>query len=87
MRWCAVGDTKPHPQDPHRRVIDTVAAERAWFAFEVCSDHYFPWLDARGHASNAALATMWNAAPAVISRLCPDTLLLAMRAEFTTGQP
>lgn len=30
-----------------------VAAEQAGFAFEVCSDHYFPWLDAQGHAPNA----------------------------------
>lgn len=30
-----------------------VAAERAGFSFEVCSDHYFPWLDAQGHAPNA----------------------------------
>jgi G6PDH family F420-dependent oxidoreductase len=26
------------------------AAEQAGFAFEVSSDHYFPWLDAQGHA-------------------------------------
>jgi G6PDH family F420-dependent oxidoreductase len=30
-----------------------VAAEQVGFAFEVCSDHYFPWLDAQGHAPNA----------------------------------
>jgi len=30
-----------------------VAAEQAGFGFEVCSDHYFPWLDAQGHAPNA----------------------------------
>lgn len=30
-----------------------VAAEQAGFIFEVCSDHYFPWLDAQGHAPNA----------------------------------
>ena len=30
-----------------------VAAEQAGFAFEVCSDHYFPWLDAQGHAPYA----------------------------------
>ena len=29
------------------------AAEQAGFAFEVCSDHYFPWLDAQGHAPYA----------------------------------
>jgi G6PDH family F420-dependent oxidoreductase len=30
-----------------------VAAEQAGFSFEVCSDHYFPWLDAQGHAPYA----------------------------------
>jgi G6PDH family F420-dependent oxidoreductase len=30
-----------------------VAAEQAGFAFEVCSDHYFPWLDEQAHAPNA----------------------------------
>jgi G6PDH family F420-dependent oxidoreductase len=30
-----------------------VAAEQAGFTFEVCSDHYFPWLDAQGHSPNA----------------------------------
>jgi G6PDH family F420-dependent oxidoreductase len=30
-----------------------VAAEQAGFVFEVCSDHYFPWLDAQGHAPYA----------------------------------
>ncbi|MGH3788428.1 MAG: TIGR03557 family F420-dependent LLM class oxidoreductase [Pseudonocardiaceae bacterium] len=30
-----------------------VAAEQAGFAFEVSSDHYFPWLDAQGHSPNA----------------------------------
>ena len=30
-----------------------VAAEQAGFAFEVCSDHYFPWLDVQGHAPYA----------------------------------
>lgn len=30
-----------------------VAAERAGFAFEVSSDHYFPWLDTQGHSPNA----------------------------------
>src|SRR3982074_3589277 len=29
------------------------AAERAGFDFEVSSDHYFPWLDAQGHAPYA----------------------------------
>jgi G6PDH family F420-dependent oxidoreductase len=30
-----------------------VAAEQAGFAFEVSSDHYFPWLDEQGHSPNA----------------------------------
>lgn len=30
-----------------------VAAEQAGFAFEACSDHYFPWLDAQGHSPYA----------------------------------
>lgn len=30
-----------------------VAAESAGFDFEVCSDHYSPWLAAQGHAPNA----------------------------------
>jgi G6PDH family F420-dependent oxidoreductase len=30
-----------------------VAAEQAGFAFEVSSDHYFPWLDSQGHAPYA----------------------------------
>lgn len=30
-----------------------VAAEQAGFAFEVSSDHYFPWLDAQGHSPHA----------------------------------
>ena len=38
---------------PTDLVSYAVAAEQAGFAFEVCSDHYFPWLDAQGHAPNA----------------------------------
>jgi G6PDH family F420-dependent oxidoreductase len=38
---------------PAELVSDAVAAERAGFDFEVISDHYFPWLDAQGHAPNA----------------------------------
>ena len=38
---------------PTELVRYAVAAEQAGFAFEVCSDHYFPWLDAQGHAPNA----------------------------------
>jgi G6PDH family F420-dependent oxidoreductase len=38
---------------PRELVSDAVAAEQAGFDFEVISDHYFPWLDAQGHAPNA----------------------------------
>jgi G6PDH family F420-dependent oxidoreductase len=38
---------------PAALVQDAVAAEHAGFDFEVISDHYFPWLDAQGHAPNA----------------------------------
>src|SRR3954463_12112484 len=39
--------------DPRDLVRDAVRAEVAGFDFEVISDHYFPWLDAQGHAPNA----------------------------------
>ncbi|WP_189211386.1 TIGR03557 family F420-dependent LLM class oxidoreductase [Actinokineospora fastidiosa] len=38
---------------PAQLVAYAAAAERAGFDFEVSSDHYFPWLDAQGHAPNA----------------------------------
>jgi G6PDH family F420-dependent oxidoreductase len=38
---------------PKELVRHAVAAERAGFAFEVSSDHYFPWLAEQGHAPNA----------------------------------
>jgi G6PDH family F420-dependent oxidoreductase len=38
---------------PSWLVRDAAAAEQAGFDFEVISDHYFPWLDAQGHAPNA----------------------------------
>jgi len=38
---------------PRELVGHAAAAERAGFDFEVCSDHYFPWLDAMGHAHYA----------------------------------
>jgi G6PDH family F420-dependent oxidoreductase len=38
---------------PRELVADAVAAEDAGFDFAVISDHYFPWLDAQGHAPNA----------------------------------
>ncbi len=38
---------------PKQLVRYAVSAERAGFDFEVCSDHYFPWLSAQGHAPYA----------------------------------
>ncbi|UNB53300.1 LLM class F420-dependent oxidoreductase [Mycolicibacterium sp. YH-1] len=38
---------------PKQLVEYAVSAERAGFDFEVCSDHFSPWLSAQGHAPNA----------------------------------
>ncbi len=38
---------------PRELVGHVVGAERAGFDFSVTSDHYFPWLEAQGHASYA----------------------------------
>jgi G6PDH family F420-dependent oxidoreductase len=38
---------------PRALVEHAAAAERAGFDFEVCSDHFFPWLDEQGHAPYA----------------------------------
>jgi G6PDH family F420-dependent oxidoreductase len=38
---------------PRQLVDDVVTAEQAGFDFAVISDHYFPWLDAQGHAPYA----------------------------------
>jgi G6PDH family F420-dependent oxidoreductase len=38
---------------PRELVGNAAAGERAGFDFEVLSDHYFPWLDAMGHAPYA----------------------------------
>ena len=38
---------------PRELVRYATAAEQAGFDFEVCSDHYFPWLDTMGHAPYA----------------------------------
>jgi G6PDH family F420-dependent oxidoreductase len=38
---------------PRELVRDAADAEAAGFDFEVISDHFFPWLDAQGHAPNA----------------------------------
>jgi G6PDH family F420-dependent oxidoreductase len=38
---------------PKDLVRNAVSAEKAGFDFEVCSDHYLPWLASQGHAPNA----------------------------------
>ena len=38
---------------PKELVRYAVSAETAGFDFEVCSDHYFPWLSSQGHAPYA----------------------------------
>ena len=38
---------------PKDLVRHAVSAEQAGFDFEVCSDHFAPWLAAQGHAPNA----------------------------------
>ena len=65
---------------PRELVSDAVAAEQAGFDFEVISDHYFPWLDAQGHAPNAwavlgAVATATRARAADDLRDLPDHAL------------
>ncbi|CAM2874669.1 LLM class F420-dependent oxidoreductase [Mycobacterium intermedium] len=39
--------------DPKSLVSDAVSAEEYGFNFEVCSDHFSPWLTSQGHAPNA----------------------------------
>ncbi|OBJ56759.1 LLM class F420-dependent oxidoreductase [Mycobacterium sp. 1423905.2] len=38
---------------PKELVRDAVSAEQRGFDFEVCSDHFSPWLTTQGHAPNA----------------------------------
>ena len=38
---------------PKELVRDSVSAEQRGFDFEVCSDHFSPWLASQGHAPNA----------------------------------
>ena len=50
--------------------------QQAGFDFEVISDHYFPWLDAQGHAPNAwavlgAVATATQRVPLMTYVTCP----------------
>ncbi|MCU1662281.1 MAG: hypothetical protein QOI36_2131 [Pseudonocardiales bacterium] len=61
---------------PRELVADAVAAEDAGFDFEVISDHYFPWLDAQGHAPNAwpvlgAVAAATERVPLMTYVTCP----------------
>jgi len=50
----SIGYTLMTEQAGPRALIEhAVAAERAGFDFELCSDHYFPWLDEMGHSPNA----------------------------------
>ncbi len=61
---------------PRELVADAVAAESAGFDFEVCSDHYSPWLDSQGHAPNAwavlgAVASATQRVPLMTYVTCP----------------
>src|SRR6476659_2858488 len=61
---------------PRELVADAVAAENAGFDFEVCSDHYSPWLASQGHAPNAwavlgAVATATQRVPLMTYVTCP----------------
>lgn len=48
------GYTLMTEQSGPKQLVDyAVSAERLGFDFEVCSDHYSPWLSAQGHAPNA----------------------------------
>ena len=48
------GYTLMTEQSGPKELVDyAVSAERVGFDFEVCSDHYSPWLAAQGHAPNA----------------------------------
>ena len=61
---------------PRELVADAVAAENAGFDFEVCSDHYSPWLASQGHAPNAwavlgAVASATHRVPLMTYVTCP----------------
>src|SRR5690349_13407294 len=61
---------------PRELVADAVAAENAGFDFEVCSDHYSPWLVSQGHAPNAwavlgAVASATERVPLMTYVTCP----------------
>src|SRR6476646_10478649 len=61
---------------PAQLVRDARLAEEAGFDFEVSSDHYFPWLEAQGHAPYAwsvlgAAATVTEQIPLMTYVTCP----------------
>ncbi|WUT00764.1 LLM class F420-dependent oxidoreductase [Streptomyces sp. NBC_00708] len=63
---------------PRALVEDVVAAEQAGFDFSVTSDHYFPWLEAQGHAPYAwsvlgAAAQATTRIPLMTYVTCPTT--------------
>ncbi|MFF3748990.1 LLM class F420-dependent oxidoreductase [Streptomyces sp. NPDC002018] len=63
---------------PRELVKHVVGAERAGFDFSVTSDHYFPWLDAQGHAPYAwsvlgAAAQATSRIPLMTYVTCPTT--------------
>jgi G6PDH family F420-dependent oxidoreductase len=48
------GYTLMTEQSGPKHLVDyAISAENAGFDFEVCSDHYFPWLSSQGHAPYA----------------------------------
>ncbi len=73
----AFGYTLMTEQAGPRELVDYAArAERAGFDFEVCSDHYFPWLDEQGHAPYAwsvlgAVAQVTDAVELMTYVTCP----------------
>jgi G6PDH family F420-dependent oxidoreductase len=73
----AFGYTLMTEQAGPRELVDFAArAERAGFDFEVCSDHYFPWLDEQGHAPYAwsvlgAVAQVTDAVELMTYVTCP----------------
>jgi G6PDH family F420-dependent oxidoreductase len=61
---------------PKSLVEYAISAENAGFDFEVCSDHYFPWLSSQGHASYAwtvlgAIAHVTNRVELATYVTCP----------------
>lgn len=71
------GYTLMTEQSGPRELVDyAVSAERVGFDFEVCSDHYFPWLSEQGHAPYAwsvlgAVAQATDRVPLMTYVTCP----------------